>query len=171
MVLKKEASLSLFLNLKVVLFIPPSHHCLNCASHLFSQHSIFCVLASFGWMYSFHPRILLVMLFLHNMEEDQQTHTVLFLVLHPHFRLLHYCWYFLCDPSCVSYVSFLGGYGKRHTFRLSVATYLTTLLYYPYSHVYDVTIEKLVYFLVNSSRLYVLSCKFISHITLTLGLI
>jgi hypothetical protein len=27
--------------------------------------------------------------------------------------------------------------------------------------------QKLVYFLVNSSRLYLLSCKFISHITLT----
>ncbi len=78
MVLKIEASLSLFSNLKVVFLFPPSHHCLNCASHSFSQHSIFCVQASFGWMYSFHPWSLLAMVCLHNMEEDQQTHAVLF---------------------------------------------------------------------------------------------
>jgi hypothetical protein len=54
-----------------------------------------------------------------------------------------------------------GGYDKRHAFWTSVATYLTTLLYYPHCHINDVTIKNLctfssihlanMYFLVSSS--------------------
>jgi hypothetical protein len=34
----------------------------------------------------------------------------------------------------------VGGYGKRHALRLSIAMYHITLLYYPHCHVCDVTI-------------------------------
>ncbi len=44
-------------------------------------------------------------------------------------------------------IYFMGGYGKRNTQRSSVATYLTTLLYYLHCHVYDVPIKNLCTFL------------------------
>ncbi len=66
-----------------------------------------------------------------------------FLEIHRQIRF-----YIQANSSCyrsfpIAVDFFMGSYGKRHAQRLSVATYLTTLLYYPHCHIYDVTIENL----------------------------